>query len=106
MRSAFFRRTARFLTLSLPRLCPIDLNTRSGSASSQALSLGMWFRINSVKKHSPTELYLLGSFRHSVEVASRTVNLHEHSRFKALIQYHRTVCNGRRVACESCSGDC
>jgi hypothetical protein len=27
-RSIFFRRTIRFLTLSLPRLCPITVNTR------------------------------------------------------------------------------
>ena len=29
MRSAFFRRLARFLKLSLPLLCPINVNFRS-----------------------------------------------------------------------------
>jgi hypothetical protein len=36
-RSAFFRRRARFLTLSLPLLCPTISNLRSWFAASQAL---------------------------------------------------------------------
>jgi len=37
-RSIFFRRRARFLTLSLPWLCPIGVNTRPSSAGSKAIS--------------------------------------------------------------------
>ena len=47
-RSIFFRRRARFLTLSLPWLCPIGVNTRPSSAGSKAISsLHLKFRFQS-----------------------------------------------------------
>ena len=38
-RSTFFRRRARFFTLSLPWLCPIAINTHPLCVGSQAFSL-------------------------------------------------------------------
>jgi len=54
-RSFFFRRRARFLTLSLPWLCPIGVNTRPSSAGSKAISLlQLKFRFQSHSAASAT----------------------------------------------------